>query len=121
VRGMAILTANGVALPAPTSIKVDNEIIWSSNTGRVTDGTMTGDVIAEKRTITIEWGILRESEMAIIRKNLIAGYFPFKFNGGNGAGFSITSYRGTISEEHIGLLGDGIYWYKKATVKIIQK
>lgn len=117
---MAILTANGVALPAPTVIKIDNEIIWSSNTGRVSSGNMTGDVVAEKKTITIEWGVLQESEMTKIRKNLIAGFFPFVFNGG-GVNLSITSYRGTISEDHIGLLGDGIYWYKKATVKIIQK
>lgn len=118
---MAILTANGVALPAPVSIKVDNEIIWSSNTGRVSDGTMTGDVVTQKKTLTIEWGVLQESEMNQIRKNLIAGYFPFVFNGGGNAGFTITSYRGTINEEHIGLLGDGIYWYKKASVKIVQK
>ena len=118
---MAILTANGVALPAPVTIKVDDEIIWSSNTGRTSSGSMAGDVVAEKKTITIEWRILQESEMALIRNNLIAGFFPFKFDGGNGAGFTITSYRGTISEEHIGLLGDGIYWYKKATVKIIQQ
>ena len=57
---MAILTANGVALPAPTVIKIDNEIIWSSNTGRTSSGTMAGDVVAEKKTITIEWGVLRE-------------------------------------------------------------
>ena len=37
---MAILTANGVALPAPTVIKIDNEIIWSSNTGRKSNGIM---------------------------------------------------------------------------------
>lgn len=118
---MAILTANGVALPAPTVIKIDNEIIWSSNTGRTSSGTMAGDVVTEKKTVTIEWGVLQESEMAKIRKNLIAGFFPFSFNGGGGASLSIASYRGTINEEHIGLLGDGIYWYKKATVKIIQQ
>ena len=112
---MAILTANGVALPAPTVIKIDNEIIWSSNTGRTSSGAMAGDVVAEKKTVTIEWGVLQES------KNLIAGFFPFVFNGGGGANLSITSYRGTINEEHIGFLGDGIYWYKKATVKIIQQ
>lgn len=46
---MAILTANGVALPAPTVIKIDNEIIWSSNTGRTSSGAMAGDVVAEKK------------------------------------------------------------------------
>ena len=67
---MAILTANGVALPAPTVIKIDNEIIWSSNTGRTSSGAMAGDVVAEKKTVTIEWGVLQESEMAKIRKKI---------------------------------------------------
>ncbi len=53
---MAILTANGVALPAPTVIKIDNEIIWSSNTGRTSSGAMAGDVVAEKKTVTIPVG-----------------------------------------------------------------
>lgn len=118
---MAILTTNGVALPAPVSIKADDEIIWSSNTGRVANGDMEGDVVTEKKTLTIEWGILQESEMKRIKNNVIAGYFPLIFDGGGGAGFTITSYRGTLSEEHIGQLGDGIYWYKKATVKVVQK
>ena len=118
---MAILTANGVALPAPTVIKIDNEIIWSSNTGRTSSGAMAGDVVAEKKTVTIEWGVLQESEMAKIRKNLIAGFFPFVFNVVGGASLSLTSYRGTINVEHFGILGDGIFWYKKATVKIIQQ
>jgi hypothetical protein len=118
---MAILTANGVALPAPVSIKTDDEIIWSSNTGRVANGDMEGDVVKEKKTLTIEWGILQDTEMEKIENNVIAGYFPLIFDGGGGAGFTIESYRGTLSAEHIGDLDDGIYWYRKATVKIVQK
>lgn len=117
---MAILSVNGVALPAPVSIKVDDEIIWSSNTGRVSDGTMAGDVVTEKKTISIEWGILREDELAKIKNNLIAGFFPFTFHD-DGIDVTVSSYRGTISKEQIGLLGDGIFWYKKASVKIIQQ
>ena len=48
-----ILAVNGQALPAPDSIKVDDEIIWSSSTGRSLDGTMLGDVVAEKKNISI--------------------------------------------------------------------
>ena len=44
-----ILRCDNQELPAPVSIKVDDEIIWSSSTGRALDGTMLGDVVAEKR------------------------------------------------------------------------
>ena len=67
-----ILRCDGQELPAPVSIKVDDEIIWSSSTGRALDGTMLGDVVAEKKTLSINWGILKEYEMALIKNKLIA-------------------------------------------------
>ena len=41
-----ILWSGNTTLPAPTEITVNDEIIWSSNTGRSTSGEMIGDVIA---------------------------------------------------------------------------
>ena len=67
-----ILRCDNQELPAPVSIKVDDEIIWSSSTGRALDGTMLGDVVAEKKTLSINWGILKEDEMALIKNKLIA-------------------------------------------------
>ena len=55
-----ILQCDGQELPAPVSIKVDDEIIWSSSTGRALDGTMLGDVVAKKKTLSISWGVLQE-------------------------------------------------------------
>lgn len=115
-----VFTANGVDLPAPISIKVDDEIIWSSNTGRTASGLMTGDVIAKKKTISISWGVMNDTDMKKIKNNLIDGFFPFKFHDA-GVDLTINSYRGTISNEHIGELGDGHYWYKSASVKIVQQ
>ena len=46
-----ILECDGQELPAPVSLKVDDEILWSSATGRTLDGTMLGDVVAEKKTL----------------------------------------------------------------------
>lgn len=43
----AILTAGGVALPAPVSITVNDEIIWSSDTGRT---------VIKRRINTVKWG-----------------------------------------------------------------
>lgn len=117
---MAILASNGVVLPAPVSIKVDDEIIWSSNTGRMDNGNMAGDVITEKKTVSIEWGVLQETEMKLIKDRLIAGFFPFTFHD-DGLDLTISTYRGTLSKEQIGRLTDGIFWYKKASVKIIQQ
>ena len=46
---MALLTVGGVELPSPTSIQIDDEIIWSSDSGRDLSGLFAGDVVAQKR------------------------------------------------------------------------
>lgn len=115
-----IIQAGGVELPAPVSLKVDDEIIWSSSTGRALDGTMLGDVVAEKKTLTINWGILKESEMTLIKNKLIAGFFSVTFHD-DGANITIDTYRGTLSKEVLGKLGDGIFYYRSASVSIIQQ
>lgn len=115
-----ILRCDGQELPAPVSIKVDDEIIWSSSTGRALDGTMLGDIVAEKKTLSINWGILNEDEMALIKNKLIAGFFPITFHD-DGQDITITSYRGTLSKEVLGDIGDGNYYYRSASVSIIQQ
>ena len=107
-----ILWSGSVTLPAPTSITVNDEIIWTSDTGRTLAGYMVGDPVAEKKTVSIKWGILTEAQMA--------GYFPFSFRD-DGIDITIQSYRGTLSKEQIGWLSDGIFYYKSASVDIVQR
>ena len=57
---MAILSVKGEALPSPVSIQIDDELIWSSESGRDLSGLFAGDIIAQKKTITIVWGVLPE-------------------------------------------------------------
>lgn len=115
-----ILWSGNTTLPAPTEISVDDEIIWSSNTGRTARGDMAGDIVAEKKTVSIKWGVLMESELAVIKQVMVAGFFPFSFRD-DGMELTISSYRGTLKKEHIGWLGDGIYWYRSASVSVIQQ
>lgn len=118
---MAILTASGIAMPCPTEIKIGDEIIWSSNTGRGTNGKMTGDVVATKQDIEITWSFLRDSELATIRKGMPSGFFSVSFNCA-GSTASWTGYRDTITSEDIGSLGDGKgHCYRTVTTKVIQQ
>lgn len=112
---MAEITANGVAMPSPTQIKVSDEIIWSSNTGRVADGSMVGDAIAEKTTVAITWEMLTEAEKASIKGSMVAGFFPVTV-----LGMSITSYRGTMQSDVLGII-NGTTYYKTVTVTVIQQ
>lgn len=122
MRDMArkILWSGSTALPAPVEITVGDEIIWSSNTGRVASGAMVGDVIAEKKNINIKWGVLTEKELAVIKNVMKAGFFRLSFRD-DGIDMEITSYRSALNKEAIGYLSDGIYYYKSASVQIIER
>ena len=117
---MAVLSSGSVILPAPISLSTEDEIIWSSNTGRMASGEMAGDIIAEKKTLNIKWGPLTEDDVAKIKTILKPGFHPITFRD-DGAVLTISQYRGTLSKEHLGYIGDGIYWYKSVSVKLIQK
>lgn len=117
---MATLSCGGTSLPEPVEMSTSDEIIWSANTERSSSGNMVGEAIAEKKTLDIKWGILTEIEVKKIKDNLVKGFFPITFRD-EGESHTIYVYRGTLSKEHLGYIGDGIYYYKSASVQIIQK
>lgn len=117
---MAItITANGTTLPSPVSVTASNEIIWSSNTGRAASGLMIGDVIAEKKTFAITWGVLTRAELQVIRGALTSGFYPFTLTE-DGVTTTITSYRGTITAELLGSFV-GVTYYKNVSCTVIQR
>ena len=115
-----ILWSGSTVLPAPTSLTANDELIWSSDTGRTLSATMMGDVIAEKKTVSIRWEYITEDDIKTIKSVMITGFFPFSFHD-DGVDLTIESYRGTLSKEHLGDIGDGNYYYKTATVDVIQR
>lgn len=70
-----ILWSGSTVLPSPVSISVNDQIIWSANTGRSASGSMIGDVVAEKKDVAIKWGILTEAELAAIKKIMVIPEF----------------------------------------------
>lgn len=115
-----VLKAGEVVLPAPDSIKVGDEIIWDSKTGRALDGTMIGDIVTEKKTISIQWGIMPAESMKLIADNIVAGFLPVTFYD-LGEELTISVYRSTLERDIIGWLSDGVYWYRSASVELVQQ
>lgn len=115
-----ILWSGSTTLPAPVSISVNDEIIWTSDTGRTLSGLMVGDPVAEKKTVSIRWGVLTETELKTIKNVMIAGFFPFSFRD-DGVDMTIDMYRGTMTKEQLGWLDDGKFYYKSASVDVIQR
>jgi hypothetical protein len=109
-------TANGVDLPAPTEISVGNEIIWSSNTGRTSSGKMVGTAIAQKDTLSIKWGVLSDSDYNLLRTNMKKSFFNIYFYD-----VEIEVYRGTLTGECLGYIGDGTNYWRSANVDLVQR
>lgn len=112
---MSEIIVNGVVLASPVSISHSDEIIWSSGTGRSANGQMSGDVIANKKTIQISWGILTQDEYNAIR-NIPSGFFNAVV-----LGQSIRAYRSTISGSCLGTFSDGVTYYNDVSTSFIEQ
>lgn len=102
-------------MPSPAEVSVDDEILWSEDSGRTLDGDMVADVVTEKKTLTITWDYLPDSQLEMIKQYMLAGFFPVSF-----CGISITVYRGTLTHVIAGEFG-GEIWHKSASVKVVQQ
>lgn len=117
---MATLTVGGVSLPEPSRISTENEILWSSNAGRSSEtGKMLGDVIAEKRKLSVQWQWITESEVKKIKSALKTGFFSVTFRD-DGQSITMDAYRGSISKEQGGYIG-GTFYFKSVSASIIQQ
>ena len=110
------ITINGIRLASPVEITAADEIIWSSSTGRSASGIMAGDIIAAKRNISINWGVLTQVELNQIKNALSGTFYPCVI-----LGETLTVYRGTLQYNLLGTLSDGVTYYKSASVSLIQQ
>lgn len=108
-----------VKLPAPESITINDEIIWSSNTGRTSTGKMIGDVIAEKNTYSINWGLMEERDYKKIKNSIVSGFIPLKIKVDSEA-VEITAYRGTLTARARGCIGN-TYYYDSIATELIEQ
>lgn len=112
-------------LPSPVALTPSNELIWSENTGRAQSGVnkakMIGDVVAEKQTYAIKWGILTETEYVTIKSKLTAGFFYFAAatSAQTAAAAAKRYYRSQITGE-VFSVGSAIY-YKDVEVSVIEQ
>jgi hypothetical protein len=112
-------------LPSPVSVKPSHELIWSENTGRAQSGRnkakMIGDVVAEKRTYDIEWGVLTLGELNTILTHLKAGFFYFGvgYTKAQAIADAVKYYRGATSYELLPIGNDA--HYKGVNVTVIQQ
>ena len=77
----ASITIDGVAMPEPklNGLKISRNKIWSKNAGRGADGTMTGDIIALKWKLEIEFLPLTDAQMVTVEAAVEPAFFNVTF------------------------------------------
>lgn len=118
------VTVAGVSLPCDnlTDIKVGNELIWSSNTGRsASSGKMLGDIVAKKKTISLTYSWLSRTDFNTIDNALnTSSFFAVKVELDSFTLLDADCYRSNIERELGGKMGGTWYW-KSVTFDLIQQ
>ena len=68
--------------PAYGGVQITDEPIWAPNTGRGSDGTMIGDIVAWKTTVAVTWPPLSFTDSKTIRDALVnaGAFFSITYN-----------------------------------------
>lgn len=67
--------------PAHKGVTESSEKIWSSNTGRVASGKMTGDIVAIKKKLVVQWPPLTENQKNALDTAVSDAFFPVTYKG----------------------------------------
>lgn len=110
------LKVGSTVLPTPTKMTVKKEPIWSSDTGRTQSGKMSGSVVSEKVTATLEWSVLPKSKLQLLEKHLKLGFFSVTINDLG----TISVYRGPIQAERWNR-GNGEVWYRNISLELVER
>jgi len=68
--------------PAYGGVQITDEPIWAPNTGRGSDGTMIGDIVAYKTTVAVTWPPLSFADSQAIRNAIMnaGAFFTITYN-----------------------------------------
>ena len=90
---MSVLMISGKEMPKVKSITISREPIWSKNAGRSADGTMLGDIVAQKLKLEIVFSPMSDANAAILDAAITPAFFVAKFrNPGTGKTEEHTMY-----------------------------
>lgn len=118
-----MLWINGVRMPDPqlNGITITKQKIWSSNTGRSSEGGMIGDVIARKLKLQITWPPLSDAEVMLIDQSIDPAFVSARFrNPATGSFVEMNMYAGDPSYPVYSYV-DGVKTYQGVSVDLVEQ
>lgn len=116
------LRFDGVAMPTPSEIRIENNKIWSDNTGRSANGRLVGDMICIKKKIYITWVHLTGTEVDMINayiSNINRPFFDVTIIDETFNYSTYLVYAGDVSYDVLSWDGD-LQFTKNVTVNLIE-
>lgn len=118
---MSSIVIGGKTMPPVKSLTITREPIWSSNTGRCTNGEMRGDIIASKLKLQITFVPLSDEQAALLDAAITPAFFSVKFrNPGTGQTETHTMYASSPSYPVYSYVA-GLPRYNGVAVNLIEK
>ena len=114
---------NGTALPeGVVEMKMDNELLWSEGTGRAAEnGLLVGSVVAVKRTLSLTWGVLTQTQVNTLMAALPNGFFNLQVSTYNNTLVNMSAYHSAVNlGNYAGKAGNACYW-KGFSVDFIER
>lgn len=116
------IVASDILLPSPTSVSLNDTLLWTSDTGRTLAGTMVGDITGAYITVNLKWQMLTQEEFKILKnairdgENGLRKFFPLIISD---LDMDMQVYRGAIAYS-VRTVGDEIR-YPEISVDLIER
>jgi len=121
---MSDLKFNNVEMPSPDieGISIATEPIWSKNTTRVANGSMTGDILGWVTTLDITWTkVTTANYKAMLAALKSAPFFPVNFLNPDTDEIEIRTFYTSAPKATLSDMALGYRYYKQVSVSLVQQ
>jgi hypothetical protein len=116
-----MVTLNGVQLPNPSNIEVGKFALTKA--GRSASGLMTMEIIARKRSVTLQYSHLSEPDLKVILDQLDGKVFhqlTYPDPQGAGGTKTITVYSGDLAYKPWHTV-NAVWWWQEVSIPLIER
>lgn len=114
-----------VTMPAPAhgGMSIADEPIWSSNTGRGATGKMSGDIVAWKKTLDMEFPPLTFEQSQLIRNTLrnAGEFFEVRFRDFSASSWEYATMYTSNLPRTLYSLANGLRYHTGVKIQLVEQ
>lgn len=112
---------NGIDIPTPVKWQVQEQAVTTAYSGKQTlDGRMHNSVIRSRKTITAQWGMLKGSDIALLRQIFAGNNVLVHYPEANDLGFDEAHFIPGQQSRPIRIVTNGETYWKSFQIKLTE-